>query len=120
VQRTAFWIKYGAGKDPRIEKYGLVPSAPTSALWCQFPLNVAGDKLNGPGEYAIRARVAGTPWTAYRSFTVGEPYITKTKQRSTGQARPKSLRGRAHSKTRGPSKTRSQSKPRTRSKQRRP
>ncbi len=69
------WIKYGAGKDPSIEKYGVVPAAPRKLPGSAFPKEVPAEVLGGTGEYAVRVRQKGHNWTDYRNFTIGKPYI---------------------------------------------
>ena len=82
------WIKYASGKDPSIEKYTPVPSAPTSIAVDALSKRIPVDQFAGPGEYAVRARLPGGVWTDYRNFTIGKPYLS---------TKPK--KARAHSKT---------------------
>jgi len=67
------WIRLGAGKDPSIEKYTTPAGAPKEVRWSQLPRQVQVADLGGPGRYAVRAKVKGSPgdtWTSYRNFTL--------------------------------------------------
>lgn len=85
------WIKYAAGKDPSIEKYTPVPSAPTSIPIDQLGKRIPIERFAGPGEYAVRTRIPGGAWTDYRNFTIGKSYVsTKPKKtRAQGKTGPK-------------------------------
>lgn len=89
------WIKYAAGKDPSIEKYSPVPSAPTSIAVDDLGKRIPVEQFAGPGEYAVRARLPGGVWTDYRNFTIGKPYLsTKPKKaRAQGKTAPKRRSG---------------------------
>jgi hypothetical protein len=75
------WTHYVPGKDPSVEPYVVVHTAPRFVRLSDFPKSISFDLLNGLGRYGIRAKLkssADNTWSDDRTFTLIDAEVHKT------------------------------------------